>query len=240
MSDTIHSGFHSLSEKTTQYHSHIISLFSGVIIGFLTNYLVNFMFPLPYWYGLGLSFILLIFSIYLFLLYSPETSIGYAEQIIPQTLHEYYHSNFKKLLGYIKEDWEGYAFHKNSTAPNWQAPISNAKVIIRQISSHQGNITLEYPFIYILKCRFKIILFITALTEVPEYRKVTVSIQMNICAKVHPKSDHVLRTLGDRLYHAVTNPQIFDSEMPDEQWHKILKEVKPQVWEAYVNRKKTH
>jgi hypothetical protein len=239
MSESIPSGFQSLSERTTQYHSYIVALFSGVVIGFLTNYIVTFMFPLSYWVGLSLCFVLLALSIYLFLLYSPNASIGEAEEIVPQALHEFLHSNFDKLLCYIKLDWEGYAFHKKAvSAIGWQAPISAVKVTTTQISSHQGEIELSYPFLRIFKCKFKLSIFVTTITEIPEYRKVMVAIQMNAFARIHPKSDSVLRTLGIRLEHAITNPQIVYPEIPNEEYHKILKEIRPSVWNAYVNKPK--
>jgi hypothetical protein len=236
MDETIPSGFQCLSEKTIQYHSHIVALFSGIVIGFLTNYLVTFMFPLPYWYGLSVSFVLLALSAYLFLLYSPKASIGNAEETVPRTLHEFLHANFDKLLHYIRLDWEGFAFHKKVvSASGWMTSISGVKVKTTQISSQQGEIELVYPFLRILKCKFKLGIFVTTLTEVPEYRKVIVTIQMNTFARLHPKSDLVLRTLGIRLHHAITNPQIVYPKMPDEEWHKILKEIRPSVWRAYVN-----
>jgi hypothetical protein len=236
MNETIPSGFQSLSEKTVQYHSHIVALFSGIVIGFLINYLVTFMFPLPYWYGLSISLVLLALSAYLFLLYSPEASIGNAEEIIPRSLHEFLYANFDKLLDYIKLDWEGYAFHKKVvSASGWMASVSKVKVKTTQISSHQGEIELVYPFLWILKCKFNLGIFVTTLTAVPEYRKVIVTIQMNALARLHPKSDLVLRTLGIRLHHAITNPQIVYPKIPDEEWHKILKEIRPSVWQAYVN-----
>jgi hypothetical protein len=239
MSETLSFGFQSLSERTVQYHSHIIALFSGVVIGFLTNYIVTFMFPLSYWYGLGLSLVLLSISAYLFLLYSPNASIGEAEEIVPEALHEFLHSNFDKLLEYIKLDWEGYAFHaKAVSAIGWQAPIKGVRVYTHKISSHQGKIELEYPFLRILKCKFKLGIFVTTLTEVPEYRKVMVSIQMNKPARIHPKSDLVLRTLGIRLHHAITNPQIVYPKIPDEEYHKILKEIRPWVWKAHDGKAK--
>jgi len=239
MSETIPSGFQSLSERTAQYHSHIVALFSGVVIGFLTNYIITFMFPLPYWYGLGLSFVLLAISVYLFLLYSPNATIGEAEEIIPEALHEFLHTHFDKLLSYIKLDWEGYAFHEKAvSAIGWQAPINAVRVNTTQVSSHQGEIKLEYPFLRILKCRFKLSIFVTTLTEIPEYRKVIVAIQINALARIHPKSDSVLRTLGIRLEHAITNPQIVYPEIPNEEYHKILKEIRPSVWKAYVNNPK--
>lgn len=240
MGETITSGFQSLSEKTLQYHSHIVALFSGIVIGFLTNYIVTYVFPLPYWYGLGLTFLLLGLSAYLFLLYSPEASIGEAEEIIPLTLHEFLHANFDKLLHYIKLDWEGYAFHKKAvSAIGWMAPVCGVKVNTTQISSHQGEIELTYPFLRVLNCKFKLKVFVTSLTEIPEYRKVMITIQMNGLAKLHPKSDLVLRTLGIRLHHAITNPQIVYPSISDEEYHKILKEIRPSVWQAYVgNRQK--
>ena len=236
MNETIPSGFQYLSEKTVQYHSHIVALFSGIVIGFLINYLVTLMFPLPYWYGVSISLVLLVLSAYLFLLYSPEASIGDAEEIVPRALHEFLHANFDKLLDYIKLDWEGYAFHKKAvSASGWMASVGGVKVKTTQISSHQGEIELVYPFLRILKCKFKLGIFITTLTEVPEYRKVIVTIQMNVLARLHPKSNFVLRTLGIRLHHAITNPQIVYPKIPDEEWHRILKEIRPSVWQAYVN-----
>jgi hypothetical protein len=225
MNETIPSGFQSLSERVFQYHSYIVALFSGIVIGFLTNYLVTYVFPLPYWQGLSLSLALLALSVYLFLLYFPEASRGKTEETVPQTLHEFLHANFDKLLCYIKLDWEGYAFHKKAvSADGWMAPVSGVKVKTKQRSSHQGEIELSYPFLRVLKCKVKLDVFVTTLTEVPEYRKVIVGIQMNSLAKLHPRSDLVLRTLGIRLHHAITNPQIVYPEMPDEEYHKILKE----------------
>jgi hypothetical protein len=238
MSETIPSGFQSISEKVVQYHSHVVALFSGIVIGFLTNYLVTYVFPLPYWYGLSICFILLAFSAYLFLLYSPEASLGEAEEIVPQTLHEFLHANFGKLLDYIKLDWENYAFRGVSSATGWQAPIKRVQVKTTQISSHQGEIGLSYPFLRVFKCKLKLSIFVTVLTEVPEYRKVMIAIQMNVLAKLHPKSALVLRTLGIRLNHAITNPQIVYPQISDEEYHKILKEIRPSVWQAYVKNPK--
>ena len=239
MIETIPSGFQSISEKVIQYHSHVVALFSGIVIGFLTNYLVIYVFLLPYWYGLSLCFVLLALSAYLFLLYSPEASRGEAEEIVPQTLHEFLHANFGKLLDYIKLDWEGYAFHKKAfSADGWVASVSGVKVKTNQISSHQGEIEFSYPFLRVFKCKFKLIIFVTGLTEVPEYRKVMIAIQMNVLAKLHPKSNLILRTLGTRLHHAITNPQIVYPAISDEEYHKILKEIRPSVWQAYVKNPK--
>jgi hypothetical protein len=238
MSENIPSGFQFFSEKVVQYHSHIVALFSGIVIGFLTNYLVTYVFPLPYWYGLSLCLILLALSTYLFLLYSPEASLGEAEEIIPQTLHEFWHANFSKLLDYVKLDWEDYAFRGSSSASGWQAPIRRVQVKTTQVSSHQGEIEVSYPFLRVLRCKFKLIIFVTVLTEVPEYRKVIVTIQMNVFAKLHPKSALLLRTLGIRLNHAITNPQIVYPEISDEEYHKILKEIRPSVWKAYAKNPK--
>ena len=79
MSGDISTGFKSISERVVNYHSYIVALFSGVVIGFLTNYLVTYVFPLPYWWGLGLSSFLLLISVYLVLLYTPDASKGIAE-----------------------------------------------------------------------------------------------------------------------------------------------------------------
>jgi len=241
MTETILSGFQYLSEKTVQYHSHMAALLSGIVIGFFTNYLVTYMFPLPYWYGLGLSLLFITLSAYLFLLYSPEASIGKAEEIVPRTLHEFLHANFDKLLVYIKLDWEGYAFRgKAVSADGWTAPVSGVKVGTEQISSHQGEIELTYPFLRILgtraRCKLHLKIFVTVLTEVPEYQKVIVTIRMNIFSRLHPKSDLVLQTLGRRLHHAITNPQLVDPEISKEEYRRILKEIRPSVWQAYVNK----
>jgi hypothetical protein len=239
MSETIPSGFQSFSDRTVQYHSHMVALFSGIVIGFLTNYIVTFMVPLPYYYGLGISVMLLVFSAYLFLLYSPDASIGEAHEVVPEALHQFLHSNFDKLLTYIKLDWEGYAFHKKTaSAIGWQSPIMGVVVRTKQISSHQGDISLEYPFLRVLRCKFKITIFVTTLSKVPEYRKVVVTIQVNTLGRIHPKSNLLLRTLGIRLNHAITNPQIVYPNMPEQEWHAILKEIRPSVWEAFVNTTK--
>lgn len=240
MTETILSGFQYLSEKTVQYHLHMVALFSGIVIGFFTNYLVTYMLPLPYWYGVGLSLLILILFAYLFLLYSPEASLGKAEEIVPRTLHEFLHNNFDKLLSYIEADWEGYAFHgKVVSYDGWTAPICEAEVTTKQISSHQGDIELTYPFLKIFKCKFIIGIFVTVLTEIPEYRKVIVKIQMNAFSKLHPKSDFVLRTLGIRLHHAITNPQLVDINISKKEYHKILKEIRPSVYKAYVSKTST-
>jgi hypothetical protein len=81
-------------------------------------------------------------------------------------------------------------------------------------------------------------IFVTTLTKVPEYRKVIVGIRMNTLAKLHPRCDLVLRTIGIRLHHAITNPQIVYPDIPDEEFHKILKEIRPNVWKAYVHDSK--
>lgn len=239
MNGDVSAGFKSLSEKVIHYHSYIVALFSGVIIGFLTNYLVIYLFPLPYWYGLGLGLVLLAFSVYLFLLYSPEASRGVAEEIIPKTLHEFLHANFDKLLMYIKLDWEGYAFHRKAVSfTGWMASISGVQVKITQLGSHQAEIEVFFPCLRFLKCKFMLRLIVGKLTEIPEYRKVTIEIEMNYLAKLHPKSDLVLRTLGVRLRHAIFNPQVVYPEIADEEYHKILKEIRPSVWRAYVENPK--
>jgi hypothetical protein len=193
MSETIISGFQSLAERTFEYHSHILTLFSGIIIVFLTNYLVTFMIPLPYWYGLTISFALLAISVYVFLLYSPQTSIGAAETVVPVTLHQFLHMHFDKLLSYIKLEWEHSAFHRNAvSAIGWMAPVGGVRVRIKQISSHQGKIELDYPFLRVFRCRFNISIFVTTITPIPEYRKVIIDIQMNrfvaICFQLYPNT----------------------------------------------------
>lgn len=235
MSQEILSGFQSLSERVVRYHSHVVALFSGIVIGFLTNYLVTYLLPLPYWYGLSLCFVLLAVSAYLFLLYSPQASRGVAEELVPKTLQEFLHANFDKLLCYIKLDWEGFGFHKKAvSADGWMAPISRVKVKTTRISSHQGEIEVSYPFLRFMKCKLNLRVFVTKLTEIPEYRKIIVEIQMNVLARLHPKSDLALQTLGIRLHHAITNPQIVYPEISDDEYHKILKEIRPSVWQAYV------
>ena len=239
MSGDISTDFKLLSERVVNYHSYIVALFSGVVIGFLTNYLVTYVFRLPDWLGVGLSLSFLFLSVYLFLLYSPEASGGFAEENVPKSLHEFFHNNFDKLLSYIKLDLEGYAFHGNLlTHRGWTAPIIGAKVEINQIGSHQGTIVLTFPFLKYLKCKFRLGLFVTTLTEIPEYRKVNVNISINTIARIHPKSDLVLRTLGIRLRHALFNPQIVDPKMSDDEYNKILKEIRPNVWEVYCNKPK--
>ena len=239
MSGDISTGFKSISERVVQFHSYAVALFSGVVIGFLTNYLVTYVFHLPDWLGVGLSLSFLVLSIYLFLLYSPEASGGFAEEIVPKSLHEFIHNNFDKLLGYIQSDWQGYAFHGNLlTHRGWTTPINGAKVKINQISSHQGEIELTFPFLKYLKCKFRLGIFVTTLTEIPEYRKVNVNIKLNTLARIHPKSDLVLRTLGIRLRHVLFNPQIVYPKISDEEYHKILKEIRPNVWEVYCNKPK--
>jgi len=234
MSD-IPSGFQALGERVTRFHSYIIALFSGVVIGFLTNYLISYVFPLPFVYGLGLGLSLLVFSIYLFLLYSPEAVLGYGEEIVPKSLHTFLHANFDKLLSYIKADMEGFAFHKKSvSATGWTAPISGVRAKTTQISSHQGEIELMYPFLWILECKITLRIFVTlSPKDIKEYRKVVVSTELNKLARLHPKSDMVLRTIGIRLRHAIFNPQVVYPDISDEEYEKILKEIRPSVWEAY-------
>jgi hypothetical protein len=239
MNGDISAGFKSFSEKVTHYHSYIVALFSGVIIGFLTNYLVIYLFPLPYWYGLGLGLVLLAFSVYLFLLYSPEASRGVAEEIVPKALHEFLYADFDKLLAYIKLDWEGYAFHRNAVSfTEWMAPISKVQVEMSQLGSHQAEIEVSFPCLRFLKCKIMLRLVVGKLpgklAEIPEYRKVTVRIEMNYLAKLHPKSDLVLRTLGVRLRHAIFNPQVVYPEIADEEYNRILREIRPSVWRAFA------
>jgi hypothetical protein len=239
MSRDIPSDFQHLSEKVVQYHSHIVALFSGVVIGLLTNYLITYVFPLPHLVGLGLGFALLTFSVYLFLLYSPEASRGIAEEMVPKTLHEFLHANFNKLLTYIKLDWEDYAFHRKAVSfTGYMAPIRGVQVKITQIGSHQAEIEVSFPCLHFLKCKFLLRLFVGTLTEIPEHRTVNIRIEMNWLAKLHPKSDLVLRTLGIRLHHAIFNPQIVCPQISDEEYHKILKEIRPSVWRAYVEKSK--
>lgn len=238
MTETIPYGFESFSKKTIEYNSHIITLFSGIVIGFLINYFVTFMIPLPYWYGLGICLSLITVSIYFFLLYSPNASIGKAEEIVPEALHKFLHSYFNKFLTYVQLDWQDYAFHNKAiSADGWQAPVRGVVVRTKQISSHQGDIKLEYPFLKIFKCKFEVKIFITSLTKIPEYRKVLITIRVNSLAKIHPKTNLVLKTLGVRLHHAINNPQIVYPNIPEKEWHSILKEIRPSVYKAYVDKK---
>lgn len=136
-------------------------------------------------------------------------------------------------------DWESYAFKKNAISANsWTAPIDGVNVKVTQISSHQGEIELDWHFLRILKCKLKTSIFVTTLTEIPEYREVIITIQMNLPARLHPKSGSVLRTVGIRLHHAITNPQIVDPNIPNEEYHRILREIRPSVWRAYVENPK--
>ena len=234
MSGDISTDFKSISDSVLQYHSHFVALFSGVVIGFLTNYLVTFVFPLPYWLGVGLSLSFLVLSVYLFLLYSPEASGGFAEEILPRSLHEFFYNNFEKLLDYIQLDWKDFAFHGNSLPyRRWTSPINGVEVDLTRKSPHQGEIELTFPFLKFFNCKISLELFISKLTEIPEYREVQATIRMNKLARIHPKTDLVLRTLGIRLRHALFNPQIVDPKISDEEYNKILEEIRPNVWEAY-------
>jgi len=236
MSGDISTGFKSISDRVIQYHSHVVALFSGVIIGFLTNYLVTYVFPLPYWLGIGLSLSFLVISVYLFLLYSPEASGGLVEEILPKSLHEFFYNNFEKLLEYLQLDWKDYAFHGNLLPySGWTSPINRVEVDITRKSSQSGEIELTFPFLKLFKCKFRLALFITKLTEIPEYREVQVSISMNKFARIHPKTDLVLRTMGIKLRHALFNPQVVYPKISDEEYYKILEEIRPNVWEAYCN-----
>jgi hypothetical protein len=185
---------------------------SGIVIGILTNYLITYVFPLPFWYGLILCIILLSLSFYGFLLYSPQIIYGQAIETIPKTLHEFLHRNFGKLLLYIKLDLEGYAFHKNAV-------------------SYDGfmAITLEYPFFRYFKCRITLRIFVTSLRT--KLRKVIIDIELNRLARLHPKSDQILHTIGKRLFLAIQNPQIVNPNISDEEFKKILKELRPYMLE---------
>ena len=115
-------------------------------------------------------------------------------------------------------DLEGNAFYGNIVTPTgWRVPISGVSVNINQISSHQGEVQLSFPFLRYLKCEFRIKLFVTTLTEIPEDRKVHVYIEMNNFAKIHPKSALVLRSLGVHLEYAIFTPQRVYPEIPDEE-----------------------
>lgn len=118
MERNLSSDFEAFSNRVLQYHSHIVSLISGIVIGILTNYFITYVFPLPYWYGLILSILLLILSSYVFLLYSPQIIRGQAVETIPKTLHEFLYRNFDNLLSYIRLDLEGFAFHKKVRSYN--------------------------------------------------------------------------------------------------------------------------
>jgi hypothetical protein len=227
MTETIPLGFKNFSDKTVEYHSHMTALFSGIVIGFLTNYIVTFMVPLPYWYGLIICLLLLGFSIYLFLLYSPDASAGEANQVIPESLQRFLHSHFNKLLAYVQADWQSFAFRGVASTSGWQAPVKGVFVKTKQISSHQGEIFLEYPFLRVFKCKFKVTLFVTTFSKEPDFRKVIVAIQVNSFARIHPKSNLVIRTLGVRLHHAITNPQIVYPQIPEQEWQIILKDIRP-------------
>lgn len=217
MERNISSDFETFSDRVLRYHSHIVSLASGIVIGMITNYLITYVFPLPYWYGLGLSIIMLALSTYVFSLYSPQVSRGQAIETVPRSLHEFLHRNFDRLLVYIEYDLERFAFHKKS----------KVQVKTSQISSHQGDVALEYPFFGPFKCRITLGIFVTSL-EV-KLRKVIISIRMNLLARLHPKSDQILRTVGINVRHAIFNPQLVNTGIADEEYMKILKDIRPYV-----------
>jgi len=54
---------------------------------------------------------------------------------------------------------------------------------------------------------------------------------MNRLARLHPKSDQILRTVGIRLRHAIFNPQLVNPEIADEVYKKILKDIRPYILE---------
>lgn len=220
------SDFEAFSNRVLQYHSHIVSLISGIVIGILTNYFITYVFPLPYWYGLILSILLLISSSYVFLLYSPQIIRGQAVETIPKTLHEFLHRNFDNLLSYIRLDLEGFAFHKKVRSYNaFMASISGVRVETSQVSSHQGDVNVEYPFFKYFKCKISLHIFVTSLNV--KLREVIIGIDMNRLARLHPKSDQILRTLGKRVLHAILNPQLINPQMSDEELLKILKDLRP-------------
>jgi hypothetical protein len=60
-------------------------------------------------------------------------------------------------------------------------------------------------------------------------------ITLNNWARIHPKTDLVLKTLGKRLHLAIFYPANIYPDIPDQKYHKILKEVRPNVWQYYCN-----
>ena len=224
------SDFKSFADRILQYHSHIVSLMSGIVIGMITNYLIIHVFPLPQWYGLALCILLLVLSTYVFSLYSPQIIRGNAVETIPTSLHEFLHHNFGRLLSYIQYDLERFAFHKKAVSPNgWTADVKGVRVKTSQVSSHQGNVNLMYPFLGRFKCKITLKIFVTSLRV--QLRKVIISIEMNRLARLHPKSDQILRTVGIRVRHAIFNPQLVNPEIADEVYKKILKDIRPYILE---------
>ena len=228
MEENISYDFQSFSNRVLQYHSHVVSLVSGIVIGIITNYLITYLLPLQYWHGLILNIILLGLSTYIFMLYSPQIIRGQAVETIPKTLHEFLHHNFDKLLLYIQLDLEGYAFHKKAISyDGFMTSIKGVEAKTSQISSHQGNITLKYPFLGPFKCKIILQIFVTSL-EV-KLRKVIINIEINRLARLHPKSDQVLYTIGIRVRHAIFNPQLVNPKITDEEYLKILKDIRPYI-----------
>ena len=230
MERNISSDLESFSNRVLQYHSYVVSLMSGIVIGMITNYLITYVFLLPYWYGLVLCIILLALVTYAFLLYSPQIIRENAVETVPKTLHKFLHHNFGKLLSYMQLDLEGFAFHKKVVSYNgFMAPVKGVQVKTSQISSHQGNVNLEYPFFGPLKCKIALQIFVTSLRS--KLRKVIINIEINRLARLHPKSDQVLRTVGIRVRHAILNPQLVNPEISDEEYEQILKDIRPYILE---------
>ncbi len=220
--------FQSLADRVLQYHSHIVSLISGIVIGMITNYLIIYVFPIPYWYGLALCIVLLVLSTYVFSLYSPQIIRGNAVETVPKTLHKFLHHNFDKLLTYIQLDLEGFTFHKRVVSYNgFMAPVKGVQVKTSQISSHQGDVNLEYPFFGPFKCKIALRIFVTSLRS--KLTKVIINVEINRLARLHPKSDQVLRTAGIRVRHAILNPQLVNPEISDEEYEQILKDIRPYI-----------
>lgn len=231
---TIETDFKSFSNDTLQYHQYIMSLMSGIIIGMITNYFIMYFIPLPYYYGFLISVIFLITSSYIVLQYSPTTIRSQAIQNIPIALKEFLHKHFNKLLIFLQLDLEGYAFHKKAISYNgFMAQISNVKVSGVQISNHQGKIKFQYPFLRFFKSEILLKIFVTSLGV--KLHRVIIDIELNRFARLHPKTDEILITLGKRLNLAIFNPQLIYPEISEKEYKEIMKDIRPYLYSNNSN-----
>ena len=223
MQNEIISGFNSFSDEVLQYHSYIVSLTSGIIIGLITNYIITYFTPINSFFNLFLNFLALIVAVYLTLIYSPNIIRKGVYYPIPRSLSKFLKENYTKFLVGVRLDLDWYAFQDDF-------PSFNHYNIKENVSIESGDDDAKYPwqmvvtysFLRFFKCKINLNINVI---ESKRFNSVNVEIELNRCARLHPKTDRILKTIGARISSLVNNPQIINPKITNDEFKRIMDEL---------------
>ncbi|MCW4048105.1 MAG: hypothetical protein NWE89_00060 [Candidatus Bathyarchaeota archaeon] len=223
MFNEITSGFNDFSEDVVQYHSYIVSLMSGIIIGLITNYVITYFTPINSILNLSLNLIALIIAVYLALIYSPNIKRKGVHFSVPRSLSMFLKQNYTAFLVFIRLDLDWYAFKDDFPSfSNFNIKENVSVESGREEDKYPWQMVVTYSFLKIFKCKINLNIRVI---ESKRYNSVNIEIELNRNARFHHKTDRILKTIGTRISLAITNPQLINPQISNEELKRIMDEL---------------